>query len=212
MYSCTNEQLSAAHDMYRLLIATFTRQLRPPSYATTLERAVRGWNGRIPTEKELYLVLNFGGLSMVNEILSIQSYAGRCKAVEAFHKGLQVEETIKWEENWRELIFGPFGSLEGCGIGDLDSVRISPSGNLWDEALFEYSRFNECSAERKTTRQIIGDFLEYDVLLEYDAHEGPQPVRGQLHRSTQLGQSNESQEGEEGEIEDETERSGQPQV
>ena len=72
------------YQFHRLMMAALRQRLRPPSYAGTLERVVRGWHREPATNEELATLLLFGGVEQVYRIVKIKTYADRMKELRHF--------------------------------------------------------------------------------------------------------------------------------
>ncbi|KAL8803118.1 MAG: hypothetical protein Q9182_003368 [Xanthomendoza sp. 2 TL-2023] len=68
--------------VFEMLKKTLFRQLRPASYATLLERRIRGWTEPSAQDDQVMSLIVFGGLDAIKEIISISSYNMRIRALE----------------------------------------------------------------------------------------------------------------------------------
>ena len=55
------------------------RKLRPASYATKVERAIRGWNHPPASPKDILDLLVFGGLGALYRVIRVKGYASRMR-------------------------------------------------------------------------------------------------------------------------------------
>ncbi|KZF24540.1 hypothetical protein L228DRAFT_266868 [Xylona heveae TC161] len=85
--------LLKAHEMCRLLFQIFSRKLRPPTYAGTIERTLRRWTMQPGTRREVAVLFALGGLEEVLHILEADSYVGRRRALAEFVR--RIDEAAK---------------------------------------------------------------------------------------------------------------------
>ncbi|KAL9592528.1 MAG: hypothetical protein Q9179_006624 [Wetmoreana sp. 5 TL-2023] len=71
--------------VFELLKKVLCRQLRPASYATYVERRVRGWTKPSATDQQVVSLMIFGGLEAIKRVMSFRTYNER---IEALHDGL----------------------------------------------------------------------------------------------------------------------------
>ena len=88
MSQYSSHDLLMAHAMYCLLVDTFERRLRPPSYAGRLERALRGWTRSRPSDESLSRVMLLGGIEVVERIWRIKNYDERVRTLNNWVKRL----------------------------------------------------------------------------------------------------------------------------
>jgi hypothetical protein len=88
MESYDGPVLLEAHQIYQIFYSTFTRSLRPPSYAGTLERSLRGWSRSAASHRDMVKLLIFGGLREVKNVIRHHNYNGRLAALEKFKLSL----------------------------------------------------------------------------------------------------------------------------
>lgn len=66
----------------RFLLVHISRRFRPVSYATSFERALRGWTRNAATLQQCVSLLILGGLDSVKRLVWIPNYSRRMKALE----------------------------------------------------------------------------------------------------------------------------------
>ncbi|KAI9717405.1 MAG: hypothetical protein M1812_004757 [Candelaria pacifica] len=115
------QTLLVVHEMYRLLLRSFSRKLRPPTYAGRLERSVRGWKKPPPSEDDIVKVLLAGGLPEVNRIFHVQTYAERRRSIEDFVRVIDSRQGQNLP-----------------GVDNLDSLTSSSDGYLHTHMLQRY--------------------------------------------------------------------------
>ncbi|KAL8894570.1 MAG: hypothetical protein Q9207_008474 [Kuettlingeria erythrocarpa] len=132
--------------VFELLKTTVCRQLRPVSYAGSLERRVRGWNKPPASQGQVMSLMVFGGLNAITKIIAHQSYNMRIGAL----------------EQWMRDVLSPTAQPEGEELGNLStSLCLFPPLDvttkdrmraiLPDLAHF----FNIAELEKKTGSEVI---------------------------------------------------------
>ncbi|KUI60427.1 hypothetical protein VP1G_07670 [Cytospora mali] len=103
--------LLQVHQVFPLVVASFCRRLRPPSYAGLVERAVRGYLREKPADEVHTAILCLGGLRQVLRLWEVKGYNTRRGAVDAWYNDLQdskeapkCAETISRETKKRGLM------------------------------------------------------------------------------------------------------------
>lgn len=83
--------LLQVHQVFPLVIASFCRRLRPPSYAGRVERTVRGYLKEKPADEVHVAALICGGLRQVEKFWEIKGYNTRRGAVDTWYKSITQE-------------------------------------------------------------------------------------------------------------------------
>lgn len=68
--------------VFEFLRKILSRQLRPASYATYLERRIRGWTEPSASDDKFMSLIVFGGLSAINHVLNNPTYNKQIRACE----------------------------------------------------------------------------------------------------------------------------------
>ncbi|KAK7426865.1 hypothetical protein QQZ08_006611 [Neonectria magnoliae] len=132
-----DKTLLRVHEVFPLVISSFCRRLRPPTYVGRVERSLRGYIREKPSDDAHVAILCIGGLREVEKLWEIKGYNSRRGAVDTFCHGLTkethpVESTPK---SRRGLMgFGRKKSTSGSDLprsssDGLSRVR-SPSGSI----------------------------------------------------------------------------------
>lgn len=100
-------QIFTTETVFELLKKTLCRQLRPVSYAGSLERRVRGWSKPPASQEQVVSLMIFGGLSAVTKIVVIKSYDMRMRALEL----------------WMKDVLSPTARLEGKDVETLPAYQ-----------------------------------------------------------------------------------------
>ncbi|KAL8876339.1 MAG: hypothetical protein Q9198_005448 [Flavoplaca austrocitrina] len=77
--NASNDRVSLVFGFLRTILS---RQLRPASYATFLERRIRGWTKPCASDDQFISLIVFGGLSAINHVLNNPTYNKRILACE----------------------------------------------------------------------------------------------------------------------------------
>jgi len=92
--------LFQVHEIFPLVMASFDRRLRPPSYVGRVERSLRGYLREKPPEEVHVAILCLGGVREVEKIWEVKGYNARRAAVDTWYASLareaaEVPETKK---------------------------------------------------------------------------------------------------------------------
>ncbi|KAK0610817.1 hypothetical protein B0T14DRAFT_409769, partial [Immersiella caudata] len=84
-----DETLLQVHQLFRILMAFQTRNLRPPSYMSRTERSLRGYRRSDPPPENVQIaMLYIGGLQQLFRLAKIQPYEKRRQAVDVWFEGV----------------------------------------------------------------------------------------------------------------------------
>ena len=90
--------LLQVHQVFPLVVASFCRRLRPPSYVGRVERSIRGYLREKPTDEVHVAALCVGGLRQVERFWEIKGYNHRVGAVDNWWQSIvrePVDTTVK---------------------------------------------------------------------------------------------------------------------
>ncbi|PFH63337.1 hypothetical protein XA68_13794 [Ophiocordyceps unilateralis] len=90
-----DQTLLRVHEVFPLVISSFCRRLRPPTYVGRVERSLRGYLRERPSDEVHAAVLCIGGLRQVERLWEIKGYNSRRAAVDAWYQGLTKEHTVE---------------------------------------------------------------------------------------------------------------------
>lgn len=91
--------LLQVHQVFPLVVSSFCRRLRPPSYVGRVEKTIRGYLRDKPPDEVHVAVLCLGGLRQVERFWEIKGYNTRRAAVDIWYSGIQeTKETPKVAE------------------------------------------------------------------------------------------------------------------
>jgi hypothetical protein len=153
--------LLEAHQIYQVLYSTFTRSLRPPSYAGTLERSLRGWHKAAASQRDMMKLLAFGGVREVKNVIRHQSYNARLAALEKFILSLGFGKKNKPQPRCTTI-----SGLECSVMGPLDhkitgsaAPRLPKITDIW----------LDIAPQVMTCREVIRSLDEVPDLYEFMA-------------------------------------------
>jgi hypothetical protein len=98
--------LFQVHEIFPLVMASFGRRLRPPSYVGRVERSLRGYLREKPPEEVHVAILCLGGLREVEKIWEVKGYNARRAAVDAWYASVAKETTEPPETKKRRGMLG----------------------------------------------------------------------------------------------------------
>jgi len=101
-----DETLLKAHQVFPLVMASFSRRLRPPSYAGRLERTFRGYLKDRPADEVYTTILAIGGLRQVERFWETKDYNDRRAAVDSWYGFLTREPIESSSKSKMSLITG----------------------------------------------------------------------------------------------------------
>ncbi|ROW18009.1 hypothetical protein VPNG_00397 [Cytospora leucostoma] len=81
--------LLQVHQVFPLIVASFCRRLRPPSYAGRVERAVRGYLREKPADELHTAILCLGGLRQVLRLWEVKGYNTRRGVADTLYNEFQ---------------------------------------------------------------------------------------------------------------------------
>jgi F-box domain len=75
------DTLLPAFQFYRIMVSAYRQKLRPPTYAGTIERKIRGWDRTPASDADVTQVLIYGGMEEVLRIMLHPTYGARLQAL-----------------------------------------------------------------------------------------------------------------------------------
>ncbi|KAF5662601.1 cyclin-like f-box [Fusarium heterosporum] len=134
--------LLRVHEVFPLVISSFCRRLRPPTYVGRVERSLRGYIREKPSDDVHVAILCIGGLRQVERLWEIKGYNSRRGAVDTWFNSLTKEAypTELPASKPKRGLFGRKKSTSEARSSEnaLNKVRSSGSidGNMdWDANL-----------------------------------------------------------------------------
>ncbi len=80
-----DQTLLKVHQVFPLVISSFSRRLRPPSYAGRLERSLKGYLKDRPADEVYATIISIGGLRQAQRFWETKGYNARRAAVDTWY-------------------------------------------------------------------------------------------------------------------------------
>lgn len=124
--------LYQVHEIFPLIMASFDRRLRPPSYVGRVERSLRGYLREKPPEEVHVAILCLGGLREVEKIWEVKGYNSRLTAVDAWYSSV-AREAPEPEAKRRRPMLGLKRKKSSLALGKTtshDALSASPGAGV----------------------------------------------------------------------------------
>jgi hypothetical protein len=156
--------------MYCFILQVLARKLRPPTYAGSVEKVLRGWHGRPACAEDVSFVLVLGGVGQVAKLLAVQHYSERRRVLHNFITRLSPHENSHWRKYWRDV-----GVLSPALLDDIpcSSIGITQLDQIWEPFIVEGMRAEsreftvqekERHAQVMASRNFLNELMGYDIL------------------------------------------------
>ncbi|KAI0447049.1 F-box domain-containing protein [Xylaria telfairii] len=86
-----DQTLLKVHQVFPLVVSSFCRRLRPPSYVGSFERSIRGYLRDKPEDEVYVTALCVGGLRQVERFWEVKGYNKRRAAVDTWYQSVSTE-------------------------------------------------------------------------------------------------------------------------
>jgi hypothetical protein len=80
-----DQTLLKLHQVFPLIISSFSRRLRPPSYAGSIERSIKGYLKGRPADEVYATIISVGGLRQAQRFWETKGYNSRRQAVDIWY-------------------------------------------------------------------------------------------------------------------------------
>lgn len=153
-----DKTLLRVHQVFPLVISSFCRRLRPPSYVGRFERSIRGYLKDKPTDEVYVTAMVIGGLRQVEKFWEIKGYNSRRGAVDNWFHSVWKEPTetvakprrgfmglTRKKSSVNESDFGRTGEAHWNGRGRQGSEAgrrgsdVSMASHHWENLVFNTS-------------------------------------------------------------------------
>ncbi|KAF1956470.1 hypothetical protein CC80DRAFT_492039 [Byssothecium circinans] len=156
--------------MYCFILQVLTRKLRPPTYAGSVEKVLRGWHGKPACAEDVAFVLVLGGVGQVAKLLACPNFSDRRRLLHAFITRLSPHESVSWRKHWRDV-----GVTSPALLDDIpcSSIGITQLDQIWEPLIVqgmkpESREFTQQDKERyrevTASRNFLNEFMGYDIL------------------------------------------------
>lgn len=169
-----NRTLLRVHEVFPLIISSFCRRLRPPTYVGRVERSLRGYLRERPPDEVHVAILCLGGLRQVERLWETKGYNNRRAAVDTWFNSLTKEPMVEAPAKGRLGLkgFGRKKSTSGDRPPNRSSFseggRRSPWGSVdstHNGGFIPYSVFNSSLSadapmaplDRDQAKTLLGD-------------------------------------------------------
>lgn len=92
-----DQTLLRVHEVFPLVISSFCRRLRPPTYVGRVERSLRGYLREKPADEIHVAILCLGGVRQVERLWEIKGYNSRRAAVDTWYNNLTKDKDVVME-------------------------------------------------------------------------------------------------------------------
>ncbi|CEJ93348.1 hypothetical protein VHEMI08941 [[Torrubiella] hemipterigena] len=92
-----DQTLLRVHEVFPLVISSFCRRLRPPTYVGRVERSLRGYLREKPADEVHVAILCLGGVRQVERLWEIKGYNSRRAAVDTWYSNLTKDKDVVME-------------------------------------------------------------------------------------------------------------------
>ncbi|KAH6649943.1 hypothetical protein F5144DRAFT_27863 [Chaetomium tenue] len=119
--------LYQVHEIFPLIMASFDRRLRPPSYVGRVERSLRGYLRDKPPEEVHVAILCLGGLREVEKIWEVKTYNARRAAVDTWYASVAKEPAEPPEGKKRRGMLGLKRKKSSLALTKTNSNDAAPA-------------------------------------------------------------------------------------
>ncbi|PVI06987.1 hypothetical protein DM02DRAFT_495534, partial [Periconia macrospinosa] len=156
--------------MYCFILQVLTRKLRPPTYAGSVEKVLRGWHGKPACAEDVAFVLVLGGVGQIAKLLACRSFSERRRLLHVFITRMSPHESASWRKHWRDV-----GVTSPALLDDIpcSTIRITQLDQIWEPLVqqgmsAERSEFTakekQRFAEVMASRGFLNEVMGYDIL------------------------------------------------
>ncbi|KAI0025444.1 hypothetical protein F4780DRAFT_721055 [Xylariomycetidae sp. FL0641] len=110
--------LLRVHQVFPLVVSSFCRRLRPPTYVGSFERTIRGYLKDKPADEVYATALCVGGLRQVERFWEIKGYNTRRGAVDSWYESLAKEHVEPSTPRARRGFMGISRKKSTLNVGD----------------------------------------------------------------------------------------------
>lgn len=140
-----DQTLLRVHEAFPLVISSFCRRLRPPTYVGRVERSLRGYLREKPSDEVHSAILCIGGLREVGKLWETKGYNSRRAAVDTWYNSLTKDAPPESPAKPRRSLMS-FARRKSTGhdregrrfsLGDASQRNRSPSGSIDRDFVFD---------------------------------------------------------------------------
>ena len=120
--------ISRAMNLWEQVMKIVYRKFRPATYASLLERSLRGWNHPAASENNIRDLLIFGGLEALHRVITIRGFASRMKAFDKIVLQIQTASESTSNDDMKTA-FGVMPPLQMSAINFIRK-RVRPAEHM----------------------------------------------------------------------------------
>lgn len=124
-----DETLLRVHEAFPLVIASFCRRLRPPTYVGRFERSLRGYTREKPSDDVHVAILCIGGMRQVERLWEIKGYNARRTAVDNWFNSVSKDGSVDPPPKTRRSLMS-FGRKKSTSGESREGHRESHRGSF----------------------------------------------------------------------------------
>jgi len=117
-----DQTLLRVHEVFPLVISSFCRRLRPPTYVGRVERSLRGYIREKPADDVHSAILCIGGMRQVERLWEIKGYNSRRLAVDNWYNSLTKDAPSEQPTKTRRSLMS-FGRKKSVGSESRENHR-----------------------------------------------------------------------------------------
>lgn len=117
-----DQTLLRVHEVFPLVISSFCRRLRPPTYVGRVERSLRGYIREKPSDEIHSAILCIGGMRQVERLWEIKGYNSRRVAVDNWYNSLTRDGPTDQPTKTRRSLMS-FGRKKSIGSESRENHR-----------------------------------------------------------------------------------------
>jgi hypothetical protein len=145
-----DQTLLRVHEVFPLVIASFCRRLRPPTYVGRVERSLRGYLREKPSDDVHVAILCLGGLRQVEHLWEIKGYNTRRAAVDTWFNSLTKDASPEHTTTKTKRSLMSFGRKKSTSGADREQHHHYPSRD-------QRSSFSSLHRTKSSTGSIGGN-------------------------------------------------------
>jgi hypothetical protein len=127
--------LFKVHEVFPLVVSSFLRRLRPPTYVGTLEKTIRGYLKDKPADEVHVAALCIGGIRQVERFWEVKGYNTRRTAVDVWYNSIvkdQAAEQPQTEQKKKRGIMGLGRKKSTVSLGKQAASDSQHGRSSWD--------------------------------------------------------------------------------
>ncbi len=123
-----DQTLLRVHQVFPLVISSFCRRLRPPSYIGRVEKSLRGYLKDKPADEVHVAILCLGGLRQVERFWEVKGYNTRRNAVDDWYNAVVKDQTpqVELEPKKRRGLMGLGRKKSMVALGKSSEQQPAP--------------------------------------------------------------------------------------